>query len=451
MFLQNGWMVHSRPTRIVPAEAATVALRPVAAADLPQLRGWINDPRIAAPFLFPGPVDAAAHQAWFDRQRSDPAIETLLAEVDGTAVGVVTLKGIDRAQRRAEIAIFIRPDRQGEGLGRRALDAALAVAFQSFRLRKMHLHVRADNSAARALYHGAGFVEEGRFVGDWIHGGVAHDILRLAIDDSAWRQRCFPRRRVAMMQPGFLPWLGFFELAASVDRMVLLDDFQVARHSHAHRNRLFLSPGRPGFVSIPIAHPGTLTADFRAIVVAPPARWWRKLEAGLTQTYGRAPFFAETMAVIAPHLAGAAGSLGTLNIALIRAIAARLGLATEFVASSDTRTDGLRRSARVLTLLGLHDAGLYLSARGSFGYMREDGVFPDASVEVLFQEFTPHPYPQPGGGEFTPRLSALDALFMLSPDQCRSVLFGTRRWQGWAEMADAAHPAAQPDDEPSDD
>ncbi|WP_291297158.1 WbqC family protein [Elioraea sp.] len=435
----------------MPADAAAIALRPVAAGDLALLRGWINDPRIAVPFLFPGPVDAAAHQAWFERQQSDPATETLLAEAGGTPVGVVTLKGIDRAQRRAEIAIFIRPDRQGEGLGRRALDAALRVAFQSFRLRKLHLHVRADNGAARALYQGAAFAEEGRFAGDWIHGGVAHDILRLALHDDAWRQRCCRGRRVAMMQPGFLPWLGFFELAASVDRMVLLDDFQVARHSHAHRNRLFLSPGRPGFVSIPIAHPGTLTADFRAIAVAPPARWWRKLEAGLTQTYGRAPFFAEAMAVIQPILADARGSLGAVNIALIRAIAARLGLTTEFVASSETPTDGLRRSARVLRLLELHDAGLYLSARGSFAYMREDGLFPNVPVDVRFQDFVPHPYPQPGGGEFTPRLSALDALFMLSPDQCRSVLFGTRRWQGWAEMADAADPAAQPDDEPSDD
>jgi RimJ/RimL family protein N-acetyltransferase len=432
----------------VAADAPAIALRPVAAGDLALLRGWINDPRIAVPFLFPGPVDAAAHEAWFERQRNDPAVETLVAEEAGTPVGVVTLKGIDRAQRRAELAIFIRPDRQGEGLGRRTLDAALAVAFQSFRLRKLHLHVRADNAAAQALYRGTGFAEEGRFAGDWIHGGVAHDILRLALHDGAWRQHRAPGRRVALMQPGFLPWLGFFELAASVDRMVLLDDFQVARHSHAHRNRLFLSPGRPGFVSIPIAHPGTLMADFRAIAVAPPARWWRKLEAGLTQTYGRAPFFAEAMAMIAPILADARGSLGTLNIALIRAIATRLGLSTEFVPSSDTPTDGLRRSARVLRLLELHGAGLYLSARGSFGYMREDGLFPDVPVDVRFQDFVPHPYPQPGGGAFVPRLSALDALFMLSPDQCRSVLFGTRRWQAWDEMRDATDAAIQAEDDP---
>jgi RimJ/RimL family protein N-acetyltransferase len=425
----------------VPAEA--VRLRAIAAADLPLIRRWINDPRIAVPFLFPGPVDERAHAAWFERQRNDPSVETMLAERAGEPVGVVTLKGLDRAQRRAEIALFIRPDRQGEGLGRGALAAGLAVAFEEFRLRKLHLHVRKDNAAARALYRGAGFVEEGYFRGEWVHGGQVHDVLRMALQDAAWRQRERPGRRVALMQPCFLPWLGFFELAAVSDRMVLLDDFQVARHSHAHRNRLFLSPGRPGFVSIPIAHDGRLEADFAALRLAPDPRWWRKLRAGLTQTYGRAPFFAETMALIEPHLADARGSLGAVNIGLIRAMAARLGLEAEFVLSSETPTPGLKRSARVLRLLALHEAGLYLSARGSFPYMRDDGLFPTSEVTVLFQDFAPLPYPQPGGGEFVPRLSALDALFMLSPDQCRSVLFGTRRWQRWEEMEGTALPTAE--------
>jgi UDP-4-amino-4,6-dideoxy-N-acetyl-beta-L-altrosamine N-acetyltransferase len=427
----------------MPAERTVLALRSVTADDLPRLRCWINDPRVAEPFLLSGPVSEAAHAAWFDRQRDDPSVETLLAESAGEPVGVITLKGIDRAQRRAEIAIFINPERQGEGLGRGALEAALELAFQAFRLRKLYLHVRTDNAAALALYRRAGFVEEGRFADDWIHSGIAHDVLRLALHDRTWRLTRFNGRRVAMMQPGFLPWLGFFELAASADRMVLLDDFQVARHSHAHRNRLFLSPGRPGYVSVPISHPGTLTADFRAIAVAPQGRWWRKLEAALSQTYRRAPFFAETMALITPHLAEARGSLGALNIALIRSIAARLGLETEFVESSSTPTPGLRRSARVLSLLDLHGAGLYLAARGSFPYMREDGLFPTRSVAVRFQDFVPHPYQQVSKTAFTPRLSALDALFMLSPDQCRSILFGTRRWHGWEEMLGARDHAPQ--------
>lgn len=428
--------------------AAAVRLTPVDRGDLPLLRSWINTPTIAEPFLFVGPVSEAEHVRWFERQMSDASVETYIGRLeDGSACGVFLYKNLSAAQRTGELAIYLGPDRQGQGLGNGLLEAGLRAGFDEFRLRKIHLHVRADNATAIKLYERAGFQREGLLQGDVVYRGATVDILRMALTDAAWRNARGRGLRVALMQPAFLPWLGFFELMASVDRFVLLDDFQVSRQTHSQRNRLFLSPGRPGFVTLPIAHEDNLSATFRDIRVVPDTRWWRKLQAALQQSYGRAPFYAEIMALFEPVLSQPKGSLCDVNDALIRGMARHLGLATDIRFSSETPTRGLRRSERVLKLLELQGARSYYSARGSFGYMLEDGVFPDAGIEVLFQDFQPVPYRQTGATDFEPRLSAADALFNLSPDQCRRVLFGTRKWQRWDEIADMGRPDSGSDGE----
>ncbi len=59
--------------------------------------------------------------------------------------------------------------------------------------------------------------------------------------------------RVALMQPAFLPWQGYFGLVAAADVFVLLDDFQFQRHSFHQRNRIRLADGSDVH-SVPVAY-----------------------------------------------------------------------------------------------------------------------------------------------------------------------------------------------------
>jgi hypothetical protein len=96
-------------------------------------------------------------------------------------------------------------------------------------------------------------------------------------------------------------------------------------------------------------------------------------------------------------------------------------------------TAGLSRSARLQAILEKLGAGSYISAHGSFPYMKEDGVFPLPNLPVYFQNHIPREYPQYGASEFVPRLSSLDALANLAPDEVRLKLRGTGWWQNWEE------------------
>ena len=59
---------------------------------------------------------------------------------------------------------------------------------------------------------------------------------------------------VALMQPTFLPWSGYFALIDAADVFVFLDDFQFQRRSWHHRNRIFAAPGKTAWITVPVAH-----------------------------------------------------------------------------------------------------------------------------------------------------------------------------------------------------
>lgn len=244
-------------------------------------------------------------------------------------------------------------------------------------------------------------------------------------------------RSVALMQPMFLPWLGLFEMVDAADTFIFLDDFQFSRQGWGHRNRLFLSPGRLGMLSLNIEHPNSLAADFRDIKPRPNARWLRKTLASLAQTYGKAPFFHDVMNVVEPYLEEIAAGQTTLaetEIGLTLALASLMGISADIRRSSEFAIDGLSRSERVLALIEAVGGTIYYAAQGAAGYMLEDGVFTGNDPFVLFQDFQPRPYSQPWSDNFEPRLSVIDLLFSVGPGTARAYLRGTPRWLGMEEI-----------------
>jgi WbqC-like protein family len=241
--------------------------------------------------------------------------------------------------------------------------------------------------------------------------------------------------RVALMQPTFLPWQGFFGLVAAAEVFVLLDDFQFQRHSFQQRNRIRLADGTESWISLPVAHPraGEYPTLHEAAALVD-AKWRRRLKATLDQSYGRAPHFPAFRDDLEAWVDTEWSSVAELNIAFIRLVAEQLRFEPEWRRSSETGSTG-QRSERVLDLLQRTGAHTYLCARGSYDYMVEDGLFPVEHIDVVFQEFEPVPYPQHRTDAFVSHLSVLDALFEVGADATRAlVLEGQRAWTPWRAM-----------------
>ncbi len=247
-----------------------------------------------------------------------------------------------------------------------------------------------------------------------------------------------PNRRVALMQPTFLPWQGYFALVAFADVFVFLDDFQFQRHSFHQRNRVRLGDGAETWVTVPVAHPRGEFPPLCAADAIVDDKWRRRIKTTLDQSYGRAAYHGELRPAFDAWLDTPYDSLAEMNIAFIEWVAALLEFTTEWQRSSKLGATG-QRSERVLDLLRRVDAAAYLAARGSFEYMREDGVFPVDDVDVLFQDFEPVPYAQRKATEFVSHLSVLDALFEVGPAATRAlVLKGQRDWLSWDAMVATA-------------
>ena len=246
--------------------------------------------------------------------------------------------------------------------------------------------------------------------------------------------------KVAMMQPAFLPWQGFFELICKSDVFIILDDFQFSVQSYHQRNRLFVNKGKADWYTVPIQKAGSFGAPLNDVMINNKMPWRVKMWKSIRQNYSKAVYFGELAPSIEKWLLCSHRSLADQNIAFINLICAFLGIQTEFRLSSKHKINAYR-SHKVLELLSWCNATQYLCAQGSFDYMRQDAIFPVDDIEVLFQNFEPKPYTQIGAlNEFIPSLSILDALLNIGPEKTLELINkGTTKWLTWKDMMAKGH------------
>jgi diamine N-acetyltransferase len=158
---------------------------------------WVNDPRVADPFMLPGPISEDSHQRWFDglAERKSERLLAILETPGGAHAGNLGFKAIDDRHRRAEIWVYLGPDYQGRGLGRAAVRRATQLAFEKLRLEKLYLHVRPDNSVAIRIYEGAGYTTEEILRSEICYKGKRWDLIRMGLDEPRWRKRALDEEK----------------------------------------------------------------------------------------------------------------------------------------------------------------------------------------------------------------------------------------------------------------
>lgn len=230
------------------------------------------------------------------------------------------------------------------------------------------------------------------------------------------------KRVVAIHQPNFFPWLGFFDKMARSDVFIFLDDVQFSKTGGTWSNRVkMLLAGEPRWVTAPINRAFHGVTAINQIEWADEQPWRVKLLKTLLTNYAKAPHYRETMAWLEPLILLQESNLARYNMAVIRAIADRIGLRHDHCVTSSSL--GGRGQASELLIDLTHKAGgdCYLCGGGASGY-QDDEAFGAAGVELRYQSFTHPIYTQHGGREFIPGLSIMDSLMNLGYEGVRRLL-----------------------------
>ncbi|MBE2257764.1 MAG: WbqC family protein [Rhodobacteraceae bacterium] len=216
--------------------------------------------------------------------------------------------------------------------------------------------------------------------------------------------------RLAIMQPYFLPYVGYFQLIAAVDQFVVYDNIKYTKKGWINRNRL-LQNGSDVIFSLPLKS-GSDSLDVCARELAADFRR-DKLLNQFKAAYRRAPHFEQTFALLERIVRHEQANLfDYLHHSIVRTCE-HLAIDTPIRISSGIAIDHqLKAQDKVLALSAALDATTYVNAIGGVDlYSSED--FRERGVELKFIRSKPFEYPQ-FGDPFVPWLSIVDVL-MFNP------------------------------------
>ena len=215
---------------------------------------------------------------------------------------------------------------------------------------------------------------------------------------------------VAIHQPNFFPWLGYFDKLARADVFVMLDSVQLSRPGGSYTNRVkVLIGGRPAWITAPVVSGTEARKRIADVPIAENAVWRKKIMRTVAHNYGKAPYFEETMARLEPLIDNPSSLLAQYNLAAIRAFAEPLGIdIAKVVRSSELDVMG-KATDLLVAITKAVGGGVYLCGGGAAGY-QDDTKFAAAGLEVRYQNFRHPVYSQVRTQEFIPGLSIIDAL-----------------------------------------
>lgn len=226
-------------------------------------------------------------------------------------------------------------------------------------------------------------------------------------------------KKIAIHQPNYLPWLGYFYKMNLADTFIFLDDAQFTKGGYTNRVRVMSSKG-PRWLTIPV----NVSLGQSIMQVEPGKKSWKSSHVDLLKNeYRNVPFRDEILPELADMIMSSPdGNLAEINVSLLRGLAGRLGIDPGFMRSSEMNAAGSGDDRLVNLVRGIDESAAYLSGKGGAKY-QDPAKFEAAGLGFEYIDFE-HPHYDQGGGEFTPGLSVVDCLLRHGWEKTEALIKG---------------------------
>lgn len=224
--------------------------------------------------------------------------------------------------------------------------------------------------------------------------------------------------RLAIMQPYFMPYIGYYQMIAAVDLFIVYDNIKYTKKGWINRNRM-LQNGKDVMFSLPLKSDSDyldvcereLSADFNP----------NKLLNQLKGAYRRAPYFAQTLPLVEQIVRYDDANLFRFLHNSIAKTCEHLGITTEVRKSSGIAIDhGLKNQDKVLAMCAAVGASTYVNAIGGKNLYSKE-TFLERGINLQFIQSKPFEYPQ-FGAAFVPWLSIIDVMMFIPLDTIRTCI-----------------------------
>lgn len=211
---------------------------------------------------------------------------------------------------------------------------------------------------------------------------------------------------VAIHQPNYLPWLGYFYKIARCDLFVLLRNIEYSKNGYINRCKIKTSQGEQ-WMTVGMAYKNKSKQSIDEMEMAD-SQWNKIHQRTLQMNYARSQWFKTYLPFLQTIYDQPWNHISQLNETFIRLICRLLGLTTSIVSDTDLCPQG-QGTERLVNICMAVGATTYLSGVGGKNYMNE-ALFAKHSIKLEYSDFQ-HPVYQQLWGQFIPDLSIVDLLF----------------------------------------
>ncbi len=229
--------------------------------------------------------------------------------------------------------------------------------------------------------------------------------------------------KLGIMQPYFLPYIGYFSIIKHTDEFILFDSVQFIRHGWIERNRILKQSGGWQYIQVPIIKNNGRDTLIKDIRINNTDNWKAKILAQIQHYKKKAPHYNDVIQLLNQIFTEEFHSITSLNKKSIEMICSYLGINRKFPIFSEMNLKIDKVSAPdewALNICKALGANYYINPIGGLEFF-DRTKYQKQNIEIRFMQSQLTEYNQLGGA-FEAGLSIVDVLMFNSIDEVNMML-----------------------------